>query len=91
MSDKLRLYTDYKASTKSPSKSIPISLINKLLDRLLDRLNDSIVFSKLDRRNANRRIRTRKGDKWKTAFRTRYRYYEYYVMPFGLTNTPTTF
>jgi len=33
----------------------------------------------------------RKGDKHKTAFRTRYGQYEYKVMPFGLVNASTTF
>ncbi|KAK3558224.1 hypothetical protein QTP86_013978 [Hemibagrus guttatus] len=35
--------------------------------------------------------RIREGDKWKTAFHTTHRHYEYLVMPFGLTNTPTVF
>ena len=36
-------------------------------------------------------MRIRKGDKWKTAFRTRYGYFEYQVIPFGLTNAPASF
>ena len=31
------------------------------------------------------------GDKWKTAFRTRYGSYEFQVMHYGLTNAPTSF
>jgi len=33
----------------------------------------------------------RKGDEHKTAFRTRYRQFEYKVMPFGLVNAPAKF
>ena len=36
-------------------------------------------------------MRIRKGDEWKTAFRTRYGHFEYQVMLFGLTNTPASF
>ena len=36
-------------------------------------------------------MRIWKGDKWKTAFQTRYGHFEYQVMSFGLFNAPANF
>jgi hypothetical protein len=33
----------------------------------------------------------RKGDEWKTTFKTHYNHFEHVVIPFGLTTTPTIF
>ncbi len=49
------------------------------------------MYIKLDLRDAYHRIRIKKGDEWKTAFRTRYGFWEYVIILFGLINTPATF
>ncbi|SPC65294.1 related to transposon-encoded proteins with TYA, reverse transcriptase, integrase domains in various combinations [Ustilago sp. UG-2017b] len=49
------------------------------------------VKKKDDLRGAYNLLRIAKGDKWKTAFRTRYGLFQYNVMPFGLTNAPASF
>jgi hypothetical protein len=65
----------------------PIPLISDILHRL----SGAVVFTKLDAKDAYQRMRIRKGDEWKTAFRTRYGLFEYLVMPFGLCNAPAPF
>ena len=36
-------------------------------------------------------VHIREGNKWKTAFRTRYSSFKWHVMPFRLMNTPAAF
>ena len=85
---RLRLVVDYRGLNK-------VTIYNKypipMMAELKDRVKDGQIFTKLDLRDRFHLIRIRKGDEWKTAFRTRYGPYEYKVMPFGLVNAPATF
>ena len=85
---RFRLCVDYRQLNKP-------TILNKyplpLMTELWERVAGATVFTKLDLKDGYHLIRIRKGDEWKTAFRTRYGHYEYKVMPFGLVNAPATF
>jgi len=84
----LRMCVDYRGLNKVTIKNrYPLPLISGLLDQL----GQAKIYTKLDLRGAYNLVRIKEGDKWKTAFRTRYGHFEYNVMPFGLTNAPAVF
>lgn len=84
----LRMCVDYRGlNAVTVRNRYPLPLINQLLDRL----RSAKVFTRIDLRSAYYLLRVRKGDEWKTAFRTPFGHFEFNVMPFGLTNAPATF
>ena len=84
----MRLYVDYRGLNKITIKNrCPLPLINKTLDRI----EGATIFTKLNLRDAYYRLRIKRSDEWKTAFRTRYSHFEYIVVPFRLANALATF
>ena len=62
-----------------------------LIFKLLDRVKGAKYFTKIDVRNTFNCLHIVLDYKFKTAFRTHYRHFEYFVMPFGLTSAPDIF
>jgi hypothetical protein len=84
----LRLCVNYRDLNKIIIRNkYSLSLMNKLQDRV----TDVTRFTKLDLMIAYNNILIQKSDEYKTAFRTRYDYFEWNVMSLDLCNASTIF
>ena len=86
--DGKRPVVDYqKLNNVTGKDSTPLPRIDNMLNQLIG----SQLFTKIDLKDAFNQMRIKEGDKWKTAFKSRYGTFEYLVMLFDLTNAPATF
>ncbi len=84
----LRLCVNYQSLYNLTIKNqYPLPLFGEVLDWL----GRAKRFTQLDLTSIYHRMRIQEGDKWKSAFRTRYGHFKYQVMPFGLSNTLASF
>jgi hypothetical protein len=84
----MQLCIDYRGLNRATIKNrYPLPLVSELLDRS----SHAKIFTKLDLHDVYYRLRIKKGNEWKTVFKTCYGHFKYLVIPFGLANTPTTF
>ncbi len=85
---KLQIYVDYRQLNEETMKNrYPLPLIAQLRDRLAR----ARYFIRLDLLIAYTYVCIKADDEQKTAFRTRYKHFEYLTMPFRLINTLAIF
>ena len=83
-----RLYVNYQGLNNLTIKN---RYLLPLIRESSDQLGQTKRFTQLDLTNAYYWMRIKKGDKWKTAFQTRYGHFKYQMMSFGLFNALASF
>ena len=84
----LQFCVDFRGLNKISKKDwYPLLFISNLLTSA----GKACIYMVLDLHYVYHLVCIAEGDKWKTAFHTHYRYFEWMVMPFWLTNVPSTF
>ena len=78
-------YRVFNANTIIDAYPIPY------IDNILDHLGGSDIFSKIELAHGYHQVRIAKGYEHRTAFKMRFRLFEYQVLPFGLYNAPEIF
>ena len=88
LSGGLRLCVDYQGLNNITVKK---RYLFPLIGESLDQLSKAKRYTQLNLTSAYHCLRIKKGDEWKTAFRTQYGHFEYQILPFGLSNAPAKF
>ncbi|KAF8673497.1 hypothetical protein RHS04_07660 [Rhizoctonia solani] len=83
-----QLVVDYCRLNKQTKKNV---YLLPCPDDLMAQLCGAKVFTKLDLQWGYNNVWVKAGNKWKTAFQTKYGLYKSLVMTFGLTNAPASF
>jgi len=83
-----RLCIDYRKLNKAMIKN---QYLLPRIDNLFDQMKGTMVFSKIELRSRYHQLQIKEEDIPKTAFKTRFRHYEFIVLPFGLTHAPGVF
>jgi hypothetical protein len=84
----LRLCVNYRGLNKIIIKTrYPLLLIREILNRF----NGVAIYTKLDLKETYYKIRIKKGDEWKMAFRTKYGHFKYKVISFCFVNISAIF
>ena len=85
---KKRLVVDYRRLNDITIKDRYIVL---LVDEMREQLKKAKQFILIDLQDGYYYLYIKEGDKWKIAFRTRYRHYKFTIIPMGLTNVVAGF